>query len=479
MNKARMTFRFDGQETTRTKQSEPLWDPANGQPMEPGDQENSASSAAPLDKMRSAELNEHNRSFEQGRIIDLNRMSDRKRTAERGRRPDRDSGGGVSGGRPPLKAAKAAEQAERRSYADMNAAISNWPEEDMGNPFQAHSGLGAYGYPEPEDNAGRGPVIEQGGEQPPILSYEPEGRLDRDNRYTQAGGGQGPVWRDDPVHHRPPARGSRWKVVGSVTGAVITGALFGMVVLSLFNKEVDFPIPGLAAISESAQKAADSLPAVGELKQEEVSGASVQISLPAQDYFFLQYGVFSSQDGVTRAQQELQDAGYAAAQDTLDNKRVYAAISSDREQAKLLSSEMKADGVDLILHEAAIPSTASVHYSLEAGTLEQYAQQSADLVKLLSGTSASLLLEQQPDLTADLTADLKEKHVQFTQSAAAVRDGFSGSGKQLIQNMETEMNSAVEALLQFDKTKAKSHLWEVQNSMMRYVLNEQLLFQQN
>ncbi|GGA36533.1 SPOR domain-containing protein [Paenibacillus physcomitrellae] len=461
MNKARMTFRFDGQEPVRTSQSEPLWDPANGQPMEPGDKESQASPLTPMDGKKSKEP-EFTWNFDPNRIIDLNQAPDRKRTSDRGKKPK--------------------QQVERRRYADMNAAISNWPEEDIGNPFRPHAGLDVYGFPEPENgnHAGGGPVDEQEDRQAGRF-YEDAGQFDRESVNLNAGAvrGQGPVWSDDPVRHRPPSRSSSWKVIGSVTGAVVTGALFGMVVLSLFNKEVDFPIPGLAAISESAQKAADSLPAVGDFKQEEVSGASVQINLPAQDYFFLQYGVFSSPDGVTRAQQELQDAGYAAAQDTLDNKRVYAAISSDREQAKLLSSEMKAEGVDLILHEAAIPSAASVHYSLATGTLEQYAQQSAELVKLLSETSASLLLEQAPDLSDDLIADLKEKHVQFTQNAAAVRDGFGGSDKQLIQNMETEMNSAVEALLQFDKTKVKSHLWEVQNSMMRYVLDEQQIFQQN
>ncbi len=386
------------------------------------------------------------------------------------------------------------EQPKRRSYADMNAAISNWPEEDPGNPFQAHSGLGMYGFPEEEE-------LEKGGrpgwnreERSARTGYEPFPQVDKEDE----GGSFGPAWSNDhwsddhrsndhrsydrshdPVRHRTPGRNSGWKVIGSVTGAIVTGALFGMVVLSFFNKEAEFPIPGLSAISESAQKAVQALPVVGELKQEETSGAAVQIALPAQTYYFLQYGVFSSADGVDRAQQELKDAGYAAAQDTLDDSRVYAGISADREQAKLLSSELKSEGVDLILHEASIPSAAAVPYSKETGTLEQYAVQSAELVKLLSETSASLLLEESPDLADDQISALKDQHVQFTKNAAAVRGGFSGSGEQLIENMETEMNSAVEALLQFDKTKAKSHLWEVQNSMMRYVLDEQRLFSDN
>nr|WP_237690879.1 SPOR domain-containing protein [Paenibacillus caui] len=300
-------------------------------------------------------------------------------------------------------------------------------------------------------------------------------RLDVEERFNRAE----PLWTDEPINYRPPSRSSGWKVFGSVTGAVVTGALFGLVVLSLFNKEVEFPIPGLSEIRQSAERAVDALPVTGEASEDASDAPAVQLSLPEQSYYFLQYGVFSTPERVEQAQQELQDSGLAAAKDTLNDNRVYAGISPDREQAKLLSGQLKAEGVNLILHEAVIPTTAVVRYSNASDSLEAYAELSAELVKLLSETSASLLLEESPAADPDLLASLKEKHVSFTQSAAAIRSGFTVSDSQLVQSMETEMNSAVEALQQFGKTKAKSHLWEVQNSIMRYILDEQQLFREN
>jgi stage II sporulation protein B len=446
VNKARMTFRFDTPEANRSVPGEPQWNP------------------------------ESETSMKTEEIHPKPVVASVQRKAQTVWQPFQEPVSPSRAFNRPAEPAPQEDKPVRRTYADMNAAISNWPEEDVGNPFQAHAGLGVHGYhePAPEEGASYWQMAE--GDEPyhPLLQTQ-DGLPDsgRTNAHRT-------VREPEPVRHRPPPRTPGWKIIGSITGAIVTGALFGMVVLSLFNKDVEFPIPGLSAISQSAQKAVESLPVVGDMKQQDTGGtAVVQITLPAQEYFFLQYGVFSSPEGVARAQQELQDAGYAAAQDKVDAKRVYAAISADREQAKLLSSEMKAEGVDLILHEAAIPSSAEVHYSLGSGTLELYARQSGELVKLLSETSASLLLEDTPKLSAQLLSDLQDKHVQFTQSAAAIRGGFSGDNKQIIQNMETEMNRAVEALLQFGKTQSKSHLWEVQSSMMRYVLDEQQLFGQN
>lgn len=297
----------------------------------------------------------------------------------------------------------------------------------------------------------------------------------------------GPIWTDEPVRRRPPSKGSGWKVLGSVTGAIVTGALFGLVVLSLFNRDVDFPIPGLTNARESALRAVESLPVMGNAgsaansqtgtqSDPEALLPSVEVSVPEQSYYFLQYGVFSTEEGVDRATQELKASGLAAAKDIVNDKRVYTAISGDREQAKLLSSQLKAEGVNLILHEADISKDAVVHFGKPGNVLEEYANQSAGLVKLLCETSASLLLEDSPAISPDVLSSLKEQHVQFTQNAAAVRDGFAGESGRLAQEMETEMNTAVEALQQFDKTKAKSHLWEVQNAMMQYVLDEQQLF---
>jgi len=199
----------------------------------------------------------------------------------------------------------------------------------------------------------------------------------------------------------------------------------------------------------------------------------VNIALPQQTYHFLQYGVFSSAGGVELAQQELKESGIAAARDTVDEKRVYAGVSSDREQAKLLSSQLKTTGVNLILHEVVLPASVQVHFDGDVTEIERYMAQSAELVGLLSSLSASRLSEVSPkDLSSEEVAELGEKHQLWTESAAAVRGKLPNAFAEGSTVMETAMNSAVEAALEYYKKNAKTLLWEVQDEVMSFILEE-------
>ncbi|MNO12644.1 hypothetical protein D3C76_22570 [compost metagenome] len=302
--------------------------------------------------------------------------------------------------------------------------------------------------------------------------------------YTGTGGTVIPSYPSPPYSVRP-TRTSWWKVAGSLTGAIVTGALFGFVVLSLFNQEVTIPIPGFSNPTEqSAEGVISDVPVLGTISElssspdERVEVAPVLIDLPAQTYHFLQYGVFSSAAGVELAQKELQDSGIAAARDDVDKKRVYAGVSTDREQAKLLSSQLKSVGVNLILHEITLPSTASVEYDGDKASLELYLAQSAELVKLLSSSSASLLVESEPAIQSpDEIKALRESHQLWTESAAIVRGHLTLTKESDANEMEKAVNSAVVAMGEYNKKGAKTLLWEVQNEMMRFIMAQQRMLQ--
>lgn len=287
-------------------------------------------------------------------------------------------------------------------------------------------------------------------------------------------------WQEEaPPTYTRPHRTSWWKVAGSLTGAIVTGALFGFVVLSLFNQEIEFPIPGIGEPKQAETGEAASLPAMGDI--EEVSTPEeniplISVALPEQTYYFLQYGVFSTAQGVQLAQEELQASGIAAARDTVDEKRVYAGVSTDREQSKLLSGQLKAAGVNLILHEISFPAAANVQFAGEREALEGFMAQSAELVNLLSTSSAALLTEAapQPQRHAELE-QLSAKHQAWTESASAIRGKWSAAGAPLAGEMEKAINGAVEAMGEYQKKGAKTLLWEVQNEMMRFIMSEQSL----
>ncbi|RUT27800.1 SPOR domain-containing protein [Paenibacillus zeisoli] len=278
----------------------------------------------------------------------------------------------------------------------------------------------------------------------------------------------------DEVYYISPKRPSRWKLAGSISAAVVTGTLFGFVVLSMFNKDISLPIPGISSIQSGSSAGTSSVAVLGQAddpNNQKGHIPTVKAVLPEQAYYFLQYGVFSTSQGVKQAQEELQQTGVAAARDTLDNKRVYAGVSTEREQAKLLSSQLKSSGVNLILHEILYPSEAEIQYSGDVGVLDQYLEESADLVKLLSVTSASLLetKDAQKQSQAEV-ANLKEKHREWTENASAVKGGLPSDRKKTADAMEKAMNTAVEALGQYNLNGSHTHLWEVQTAMMEYIL---------
>ncbi|MNJ45583.1 hypothetical protein D3C77_406850 [compost metagenome] len=266
---------------------------------------------------------------------------------------------------------------------------------------------------------------------------------------------------------------SWWKVAGSLTGAIMTGALFGFVVLSMFNQEITVPIPGIGVPKHNAAGEAVDVPVLGSIAIEE-QAPLVHVVLPSQSYHFLQYGVFSTAEGVQLAQEQLRSSGLAAARDTVDEKRVYAGVSPDREEAKLLSGRLKTNGVHLILHEITLPETAAIQYSGDVASLQQYLAQSADLAYMLSASSASLLGDSVPSRQSpEEIGQLLESHQLWTKSAAAIRGMLPSEAETVAREMEKAMNSAVEAMEEFNQKGEQSMLWEVQNEMMRFILAEQ------
>lgn len=160
----------------------------------------------------------------------------------------------------------------------------------------------------------------------------------------------------------------------------------------------------------------------------------------------------------------------------MDEKRVYAGVSPDREEAKMLSGRLKTGGVHLILHEIALPESATMEYKGDAASLQQYLAQSADLAYMLSSSSAALLGEASPGRQSqEEIGRLRESHQLWTKSAADVRGKLTAAAEAEAKEMEKAMNSAVEAMEEFNEKGEQTMLWEVQNEVMRFILAEQKL----
>jgi stage II sporulation protein B len=244
-------------------------------------------------------------------------------------------------------------------------------------------------------------------------------------------------------------------------------------VLAVFNQDITMPVPtgGVPSQSDPTTSVSSTTPNPNESS---TSIPPVGIKLPDKTYYFLQYGVFSTAQGVQLAQEELRASGIAAARDTVDEKRVYAGVSSEREQAKLLGNELKTKGVNLIIHEVVFPRAAVVPFQGEAALLENYVESSVAIVDLLSTASADRL--QQAKAKALDEAELKalqKAHQEWIASATGIQGKLAGKQLEAVTVMDKSIHSAVEAMSEFNKKGAKPLLWEVQNELMKFILAEQ------
>jgi stage II sporulation protein B len=203
----------------------------------------------------------------------------------------------------------------------------------------------------------------------------------------QEEGGDEETYRYGQEYRRRPPHPSRWKLIGSVASALVTGGMFGYIMLLLFNG--GGVVPGSESSAEQAVPVFNESVSTGIPSAKENSNPVnvVATQVPPQTYYLLQYGVFSTPERASQAKDELLKEGIAAE----DQNRVYAGISPDREQAKLLSNQLKTQGVELYVRELQLPGLEKAAYEGEGEKLTTFFQLSSTLVSKLSGLSSSLL----------------------------------------------------------------------------------------
>lgn len=249
-----------------------------------------------------------------------------------------------------------------------------------------------------------------------------------------------------------------WKMIGSVTGAVVTGALFGLVILSFFNKDGAtqnvVPQKNVANVSASA-------------------GQQVQATLAGGNYYALQYGVFSSPERAEQAKLELTQAGIAAEADPEDGNRVYAGISPDREEAKLLSTRLKAQGVELYVKEIPYPEVSVAALGVNQATAVQFFNDSETLIGLLSTLSVGELGKAAPQaVSAETMTSIQNRHESWLRSFNDLSASANGEAAPFAAAMAKAMNSAITAVAEYNKKPSAAHMWSVQADLMDYVLQQ-------
>lgn len=320
--------------------------------------------------------------------------------------------------------------------------------------------------------------LEKAEEDWPMLGEEPPAQRGYDpapERYAHddpaPGGGYGGAY-----HSRRPSYW--WKFALSVTGALATGLLLGYTALSFFSGG-GFPgtgggtaVPDGAAVQNSGTANGTNAGQAGTANGN-AGAAGIPVSIAAQHYYLLQYGVFSSPDGAEQARKELLGAGLAAGVDPADGNRVYAGLSPDREQAKLLSGGLKNQGIELYVREVALPSADHLAFAGSAAAAESYFTASGELLGGLSSLSASLLSTGQVDAAG--TAGISDLHMQWKEAAKALEQSLPPELQTLCASLEKSMSQGISALGEYNKSKAGGLLWEVQGAMMNFLTAQKQL----
>ncbi|WP_440112036.1 SPOR domain-containing protein [Paenibacillus sp. QZ-Y1] len=263
--------------------------------------------------------------------------------------------------------------------------------------------------------------------------------------------------------NRPP-RG--WKMIGSVTGALVTGALFGMVILSFFNREGAVDPGGSLPVNQMVATVTGQKGVAGTEQQ-------LQTATTGGSYYALQYGVFSSPERAEQAKVGLSQAGIAAGSDPEDGNRVYAGISADREEAKLLSTRLKAEGVELYVKEIINPEVDPAVFGGKAEDVQRFFTSSSALVEQLSTLSIQQLGQSTPEaVSSETMSALQNQHQLWLAGLKSFAPGLSADVQPYVSAMDKSMNNAVTAIAEYNKNPANVHMWTVQSDLMDYVLQQ-------
>ncbi|WP_426448680.1 SPOR domain-containing protein [Paenibacillus sp. S-38] len=287
---------------------------------------------------------------------------------------------------------------------------------------------------------------------------------------------------DDGYYKRPPQQSSWLKITASVTGAVVTGVAFGFLVLSMFTgDDPAAPAKGAAVISPQgtgapggaagAKTGTEPAAAAGALP-----GAAAAVNLPPRSYTILQGGVFSTAAAAETFAADLRKKGIEAVAELGDKNTVYLGLTTNRDDALGLAQGLQAKQ-EVIVKAFEVPGAKKVRWNGK-GTeaLQTYISQGASLVQQVASQTAAKLKESEPGpIDEKALQGIKTAHVAWAAGASAVSDGLGEVGRTSLPKMNNALNTAVSALDEYKKNPSHAILWQAQGALLQYLVAEKEL----
>lgn len=271
------------------------------------------------------------------------------------------------------------------------------------------------------------------------------------------------------------------KIITSVSGAIITGVVFGFFVLSLFTDDGSVPVEGTkgaltadnsAIVTETADENGASLHT--EIPQEQ---GTVSVDIPAQSFFVLQNGVFRSMEGAEAAQKDLLSKGFAAVSETTDSYYVYAGITTSKDDALMISYQLQQQELETYIKTYSIPATRHIYWQgEEIKDIENYFLQGNQLARMISNLSI-IQLQQPSAVSIENTSmnTLVEAHQSWNNLSSLVYEGIPEEHKSKIERVNKAMNTTMISLDAYKKNPSYSYLWQTQTALMEYIIQQKEL----
>lgn len=293
-----------------------------------------------------------------------------------------------------------------------------------------------------------------------------------------------------PAHtrKRPP---SVMKLIGSVIGALATGLLFTFLALSLIRGEVAMPdrTEPIAAVASLGEGSNGTVPAQQQTDASDDTDASskddggnvnnqvsIAVDIPAAQAYVLQYGVYAKDEGAQQAISELQSLGLGGvlAHDAEGNRRVYAAVSMERDDAMLLSASLQTKEGSIYVRPFQREAITKLTFTGDKDVLNSFMSQSDVVREWLIQQSSKMLQQSVPEAFSLADMDvLRTEHLRWTQWGQQIQKNLGEHAADQWLKMVQAMNTAISGVNEYNKKPASAHLWNIQQACMQYMLLEQ------
>jgi len=250
------------------------------------------------------------------------------------------------------------------------------------------------------------------------------------------------------------------KTISVGISAIATGILFGFILLHFFITPMMVGSDAIQTNSSVPQPAGNG------------------VVIPQKIVYLLQSGVFSEKTGAETAAADFKKGGKAAVVKEGSPNHVFVGIAIDKTQGQSLVDVLKAEGQTTYLKPYTIKEYQSTMSSETFQDFYSMINTGDHMIQWLSTTSISLIRDAKATVQDQ---EIQKLHQQFLNEVQTVQNQLTKKGKtseqQIVKKMADQMNYAITSFTEYRKTTSTEYLWNVQNSLMEYVIAYETLGQ--